>query len=1130
MARLARLMAGMVIAWGLGLDPPAMAQNVDDADTLNAQVLKLYGEGRYAEAVPLAQRALALYEMVLGPGHPDVGTALNNLAEVYRLQGRYADAEPLYKRSLAIREMALGPDHPEVANSLTNLAVLYDSRGRHGEVELLYKRALAIREKSLGVEHPDVGATLSNLAELYRTQGRYGDAEPLYKRTVTIYEKVLGPDHTSVARSLNNLAALYENQDRYGEAELLYKRSLSIGEKALGPNHPDVGATLNNLAVVFLSQGRFAEAEPLFQRALAIWERAFGPDHRHIGAALNGLAELYRAQRRFSEAEPLYKRSLAIYEKALGSDHPDVGNCLNNLALLYSMQRRFGEVEPLYKRSLAIREKALGPDHPDVGTSLNNLAMLYNILGRTSEAEPLIKRSLSIREKAGGPNHLSVAVPLNNLAFLYHSQGRYAEAVPLYKRALSIAEKELGPSHPDVGSALSNLAHLSAEQGDAQTALNYQRRLTALRIRRGRGGGDRAEEEGGKRELVQAAHDFRFHVLVANMAGGDRAALVNETFEMAQWALQTTAGDALTQMSARLAAGAGALAAAVRERQDLVRQRQAVDERLNTAVGKGDVDRAEAARREIASLDAKLDTLDERLVREFPDYAQLARPQPLDVGAAQAALRDGEALVAFLEVTDFDKLPEEAYAWVVTRADARWVKLSLTPSQIAEHVATLRCGLDSTNWTDASRWSDATGDAEKRKAAQIARRERCKSLTGADVTDSAPPPFDVATAHNLYKGLFGDIEDLLKNPDGTGKQLLVVPSGPLTQLPFQVLITEPPGPRPLASDDRDWANTVAARGLAPPDYANAHWLIRRHAITVLPSVASLKALRRNAKANTAARPFVGFGNPLLVGRDGTDKRAFAMQSCPKDAPKLEPVVIAGWTLPETFVSLFRSGVADVAALKRQAPLPETADELCAVARDLGAGELDVNLGAHATETRIKQLNAEGALAQARVVHFATHGLIASEAERIAKSRAEPALLLTPPDTATENDDGLLTASEVTEMKLNADWVVLSACNTAAGGEKGDAEALSGLARAFFYAGAYALLVSHWYVDSQAAVKITTGAFAELKRDPAIGRAEALRRAMLATMADTSRPKTWTPATHPAVWAPFAVVGEGGAGR
>ena len=118
-------------------------------------------------------------------------------------------------------------------------------------------------------------------------------------------------------------------------------------------------------------------------------------------------------------------------------------------------------------------------------------------------------------------------------------------------------------------------------------------------------------------------------------------------------------------------------------------------------------------------------------------------------------------------------------------------------------------------------------------------------------------------------------------------------------------------------------------------------------------------------------------------------------------------------------------------------------------------------GPHGTRSPFPKRTSDGTLAQARVVHFATHGLVASETESIAKSLAEPALLLTPPDVATATDDGLLTASEVTELRLDADWVVLSACNTAAGGEKGDAEALSGLARAFFYAGAHSLLVSHW---------------------------------------------------------------------
>jgi CHAT domain-containing protein len=162
------------------------------------------------------------------------------------------------------------------------------------------------------------------------------------------------------------------------------------------------------------------------------------------------------------------------------------------------------------------------------------------------------------------------------------------------------------------------------------------------------------------------------------------------------------------------------------------------------------------------------------------------------------------------------------------------------------------------------------------------------------------------------------------------------------------------------------------------------------------------------------------------------------------------------------------------------------------------------------------------LANARIVHFATHGLLAGETEIFAAGSAEPALILTPPLKASDEDDGLLTASEIAQLKLDADWVVLSACNMAASGsERPGAEALSGgLARAFFYARARALLVSHWAVDSEATVRLITKTFDELKTSPKIGRAEALRLSMLALIADGGDN------AHPANWAPFIVAGEG----
>ena len=154
------------------------------------------------------------------------------------------------------------------------------------------------------------------------------------------------------------------------------------------------------------------------------------------------------------------------------------------------------------------------------------------------------------------------------------------------------------------------------------------------------------------------------------------------------------------------------------------------------------------------------------------------------------------------------------------------------------------------------------------------------------------------------------------------------------------------------------------------------------------------------------------------------------------------------------------------------------------------------------------------MTSARVVAFATHGLIAGEL----KGLSEPGLVFSPPVKGTDRDDGFLTASEVAQLKLNADWGILAACNTAAPDGTPGAEGLSGLAKAFFYAGTRSLLVSHWPVQSEAATALTTGMF--LTRTT--GRSEALKRSMMAFLEPQEKPHL----AHPAFWAPFSIVGEG----
>jgi CHAT domain-containing protein len=294
----------------------------------------------------------------------------------------------------------------------------------------------------------------------------------------------------------------------------------------------------------------------------------------------------------------------------------------------------------------------------------------------------------------------------------------------------------------------------------------------------------------------------------------------------------------------------------------------------------------------------------------------------------------------------------------------------------------------------------------------------------------------------------------------------------LQSLPFGVLVTDPPERDPRSLED----------------HREVPWFGYKYAVSVMPSVSALVALRQRAGRPQASAPFLGIGNPILGST--TQRRGLG------------------------FGDTFRDTAIDIKKVHQLGSLPETADELLAIARILGAGEGDLLLGEDANETMVCQYG----LDRYKVIAFATHGLVAGELDGL----AEPALVLTPPAEPTPQNCGLLTSSKIATLKIDADWVVLSACNTAAGDGTPGADGLTGLAKAFFYAGARALLVSHWPVETQATVALTTGAFLAMKQNPATGRAQALQHSMMKMFKSGSLPEF----AHPQAWAPFVLVGEG----
>jgi len=303
-------------------------------------------------------------------------------------------------------------------------------------------------------------------------------------------------------------------------------------------------------------------------------------------------------------------------------------------------------------------------------------------------------------------------------------------------------------------------------------------------------------------------------------------------------------------------------------------------------------------------------------------------------------------------------------------------------------------------------------------------------------------------------------------------------------------------------------------------YQTVPWLSRSHAIAVVPSVATFREQRSVAVKRIASKPFIGFGDPWFRAPVETSE---VLASA--DLTNRTGVELRG--LPINLRAPVETRAVSSAVLSDLPRLPETAEEVRSIARVLGADlQRDVFLGPAANEQNVY----EQPLEQYRVLAFATHGLIPGDLNGL----LQPALALSSPEVAQVQGDGLLTLEEVLSLKLNADWVVLSACNTASGDGAG-AEAVSGLGRAFFYAGARSLLVTHWPVETNSAKALTTGIFREQMANPSLSRAGALRQSMLNLIdgpgyVDSTTGQSIFTYAHPIFWAPFALVGDGGGKR
>jgi CHAT domain-containing protein len=383
-----------------------------------------------------------------------------------------------------------------------------------------------------------------------------------------------------------------------------------------------------------------------------------------------------------------------------------------------------------------------------------------------------------------------------------------------------------------------------------------------------------------------------------------------------------------------------------------------------------------------------------------------------------------------------------------------------------------------------------------RKIQRLREALEPKAATVDDISQ-----FDLALAHELYTLLLQPVEAGWKS----ARHLIVVTHGALGLLPLSLLPTAP----------------VAIKADAEPafsSYRAVPWLARSHAVTVVPSAAALRTLRQLPPASPKREMLIGFGDPFFNAEQAAEPTPVA------DDLQVAEVGTRGLPLRRRNSPQTRNVEnAELGLLPR---LPDTADELKSIALALQADPSKViHLGKTANEQTVRS----AALSKYRIIVFATHGLVPGDLSGL----NQPALALTAPSVAGTQGDGLLTMEEILALKLDADWVVLSACNTGAAAGAG-AEAASGLGRAFFYAGTRAILITNWSVHSASARELITDLFRRQAADPKITRGEALRQATMAMLDGPgftdAAGKTLFRYAHPLFWAPYSIMGDGGGAR
>ncbi len=442
------------------------------ADVYN-NIGNIYSDkSQYDKALEYLLKSLGIYKELLGEKSFQVAKSYNNIGNVYSAKNQYDTALEYLLKSLEIRKKLHSEETVNVANLYNNIANVYYHKYQYDEALSYYFKSLEIYKELLGEKSVQMSTVYNNIGNIYSAKSQYDTALEYYFKSLEIRKKLLGEKSIEVANSYSNIGDVYYDKLLYDKALDYYLKGLEIRKEFLGENSFEVSNSYSRIAFVYIAKFQYDIALEYFLKSLEINKKLFGENSINVAYSYDDIGTVYFYKSQYDKALEYLFKSLEIRKK-LSENSIDLTFTYDIIGIIYSYKSQYDKAFEYLFKSLEIRKKLLGENSIDVANSYSSIGYVYIDKSQYNKALEYSLKSLQIALKLFDEISVNVAMLYNNVGFIYEKKSEYDKAFEYYSKILKISKKLHDEKSLYIGNTYNNIGNIYAAKSQYDKALKY---------------------------------------------------------------------------------------------------------------------------------------------------------------------------------------------------------------------------------------------------------------------------------------------------------------------------------------------------------------------------------------------------------------------------------------------------------------------------------------------------------------------------------------------------------------------------------------------------------------------------------------------------------------------------------